>query len=174
MQNKKWKKIIYNHQEIVAACKKLAEKLNHQFKDAKLVTVIGILKGAIPFMAELIKHLNFDLRLDFITATSYKDNKSSNELKIIMDLSHSIVGHEVIIVEDICDSGLTLSKLDAYLQSKKPKSITSVVLINKPSKRTIDYQPDYFGLVVKDYFVVGFGFDDDGYLRNLPFIAEAA
>lgn len=172
VQAKKWKKILYNHEQIVAATKKIATDLNAKYKNAKEVTLIGVLKGAVPFMAELIKHLTFDMRLDFITATSYKDNRPTGELKIVMDLSHSVVGHDIIIVEDICDSGVTLSRLTKYIESKNPKSIASVVLVNKPSKRKVAYEPTWYGLKVEDVFIVGFGFDDNGYLRNLPFIAE--
>jgi len=167
--------VIYSHKEIIEKCKILGAKISNDFRDAKLVTMVGLLKGAMPFMAELIKHIDIEVRIDFITATSYTNgNQKSDELKMVMDLSHSVKDHDVIIVEDICESGLTLTKIVEHLGHKNPNSISTCVLVDKTTGREHPFDVDYYGFKNSEAFLVGFGFDDDGYLRNLPFIAEVA
>lgn len=169
----KYGRIAFTHKQIVETSKELGAIITEKYKDSSNLVIVGLLKSAICFMAELMKHIKLDFQIDFITATSYEGSKSTGELKIIMDLSLSIKNKNVILVEDICETGITLSTVYKHLKQKQPKSITSVVLLDKPSGRKVFFQPDFKGFDAPPFFVVGFGFDNgNGYLRNLPFIAE--
>lgn len=148
----------------------LASQIEHDYKDKDFV-MIGLLKGSIVFMSDLMKCINLKFSIDFMTVSSYgSGTESSGDVKIVNDLTSSIEGKEVLIVEDIIDSGNTLNFVYNYLISKGAKSVRVVTLCNKPSRREVDFTPDYVGITVPDEFIVGYGMDYDEKYRNLPYI----
>ena len=139
--------------------------------EGKNPLVICVLKGAFIFMADLVKQIRVPLEIDFMAVSSYgQSTKSSGVVKIIKDLDVPVEGRHILIVEDIIDSGLTLSYLIDVLERRNAKTISVVALFNKPARRTVELEPDYTGYVLPDEFVVGYGLDYAEKYRNLPFI----
>jgi hypoxanthine phosphoribosyltransferase len=135
--------------------------------------LIGVLKGATIFHADLIRAIGVGVSVDFIAVASYGSGiKTSGEVRILKDLDESVEGKDVLLVEDILDTGLTLHYLLENLQSRNPRSLRVVTLLSKPSRRQIDVHADYVGFEVPDKFVVGYGLDFDQRYRNLPYICE--
>ncbi|MDO4518661.1 MAG: hypoxanthine phosphoribosyltransferase [Bacillota bacterium] len=135
------------------------------------VVVVGILRGAVLWMADVIKNINLDMTIDFMAVSSYgAATKTSGIVKINKDLDTDIEGKNVIIVEDIVDSGVTLNYLKGYFESRGAKAIKICTLLNKPEGRRVDIDVDYVGFVVDDRFIVGYGLDFDQKYRNLPYI----
>lgn len=163
-------KVLITENEIKKLVQKLASQLNSDYQNKKPL-VVGILKGSIVFMSDLIRQLNFDLEIDFVTVSSYQGTQSSGKIKLVKDLNTKIRGKDVLIVEDIVDTGLTLKYLVKTLKSRKPKSVKVVTLLDKPSRRKTNFEADYVGETIEDYFVVGYGLDCDEKFRQLPYIA---
>lgn len=162
--------VLISEEEIQAKIKELGEKLSAEY-EGRDPLVICVLKGAFIFMADLVKNITVPMELDFMAVSSYgASTKSSGVVKIIKDLDESVEGRDVLIVEDIIDSGLTLSYLIDLLENRKAKSIAVVTLFDKPARRTVDLQADYTGFVLPDAFVVGYGLDYAEHYRNLPYI----
>lgn len=159
-------KLLIKHDEIVEMSKKMGEQLTAKFNGRNPI-VVCVLKGATPFFSELIKHMDMMIDVDFLQVSSYLGTQSTGVLKFKKDLEMDINGRDVIIVEDIVDTGLTLSKLKEELLSRQPSSLTFVSLLDKPSKRTVDFKPDMVGKTIDDLFVIGFGLDLDEKYRNL-------
>ena len=163
-------KVLVSEEEIQAKIVELGNQLTIDYKD-KFPLAIGVLKGAMPFMADLLKRVDAHLEMDFMDVSSYGNSTvSSGEVKILKDLNTSIEGRDVIIVEDIIDSGLTLSYLVNLFKSRKANSIKIVTLLDKPSGRKVDVSADLVGFEVPDGFVVGYGLDYAEKYRNLPYI----
>lgn len=163
-------KILISEEEIQLKVKELGATLTSDY-DGKFPLAIGVLKGALPFMADLIKHIDTYLELDFMDVSSYgKSTVSSGEVKIIKDLDTSVEGRDILIMEDIIDSGLTLSYLVELFRYRKANSIKIVTLLDKPSGRKAEIKADYVGFEVPDAFVVGYGLDFAERYRNLPYI----
>jgi hypoxanthine phosphoribosyltransferase len=133
--------------------------------------LVGVLQGAFLFMADLIRATPIDLTTDFIGVASYAGGKPSGQVRIVSDLSVSIEDRTVVIVEDIVDTGLTLTYLKRTLEARHPRSLHVCVLIDKVERRTVDVAVDYVGFTIPNVFVVGYGFDYDGLYRNLPYVA---
>ncbi|MBR3296762.1 MAG: hypoxanthine phosphoribosyltransferase [Firmicutes bacterium] len=134
--------------------------------------LIGILKGSVPFMADLMRRIDLPLEMDFMSVSSYGSaTKSSGVVQIIKDLDSDIKGKDVLIVEDVIDTGLTLAYLKEYLQSRGPASVKLITMLDKPSGRKVDIKSDYVGFEVPDKFIVGYGLDVDQKFRNLPYIS---
>jgi hypoxanthine phosphoribosyltransferase len=133
--------------------------------------VVGVLQGAFLFMADLVRATSIDLTTDFIGVASYASAQSSGHVRILSDLSISIEGRDVVIVEDIVDTGLTLTYLKRMLEARHPKSLRVCVLVDKIERRKVDVGIDYVGFTIPNVFVVGYGFDFDGLYRNLPHVA---
>lgn len=156
--------------EIEEKTRAFGAMLSEEYEE-KFPLVIGVLKGAMPFMADLIKRMDIHLEIDFMDVSSYGNSTvSSGEVKIIKDLDTSVEGRDILIVEDIIDSGLTLSYLVELLRYRKAKSIKIVTLLDKPTGRKVDLTPDWVGFTVPDAFVVGYGLDYAERYRNLPCI----
>lgn len=135
--------------------------------------VIGVLNGCMLFYSDLVRHIDLPITCDFLGLSSYgADTKSSGVVKFTKDLSHSIAGKDILIVEDIVDTGLTLSYLQKNLRTRAPNSIRICSLLSKPSRRKVEVQIDYLGFTIEDHFVVGYGLDLDGIYRNLPYIGR--
>lgn len=163
-------KVLITEEEIQKRIKELADQLTNEYKD-RFPLAIGVLKGAILFMGDLVKHVDTYLEMDFMDVSSYgKSTVSSGEVKILKDLDTSVEGRDILIIEDIIDSGLTLSYLVELFRYRKAKSIKIVTLLDKPTGRKADIQADYVGFNVPDAFVVGYGLDFAEKYRNLPYI----
>lgn len=164
------KKILYTNDEIVEQAKRLGQQLTTDYA-GKNPLLVGVLKGAVPFMAELIKHIDTHVELDFMVVSSYHGGvTSSGEVKIIKDVDTNVEGRHVIFVEDIIDTGRTLKYLRDLFEYRKAESIKIVTLVDKPEARVIDIQADYVGCETPNEFLVGFGLDYDEKYRNLPYI----
>ena len=133
--------------------------------------LVGVLQGAFLFMADLVRATPIDLTTDFIGVSSYGGSRSSGQVRILSDLSLPIEGRDVVIVEDIVDTGLTLTYLKRTLDARHPRSLRVCVLVDKIERRKVDVAVDYVGFTIPNVFVVGYGFDHDGLYRNLPYVA---
>lgn len=140
-------------------------------KDYEEVYVIGLLNGAFMFVSDLSRHIQKNVFVDFMKVSSYVGDKSSN-LNVLCDISLDIKDKDVVLVDDILDTGKTLSKVKELILSKHPKSLKICVLLDKPSRREVDVKADYIGFEIEDKFVVGYGLDYNGFGRNLGFIAQ--
>lgn len=150
----------------------LAEELNKYYGDREVI-VIGILKGCFVFMADLVKRLTCDARVYFMEISSYKlGTVSSGKITIKKDLDVDIEGKDVLIAEDIIDSGNTLSQLTELLKKRNPKSIKVCALLSKPARREVEFEADYTGFEIEDKFIIGYGLDCGERFRQLPYIAE--
>lgn len=159
-------RLLITHEEIVDICKKLGAEITEEYKK-KTPLVVCVLKGACPFHSELIKHIDLDLEVDYIQVSSYSGTESTGVINFKKDFEFDIAGRDILIVEDIVDSGLTLSKLKLELNKRNPSSLKFISLLDKPSKRKVEFKPDYVGKTIEDLFVVGFGLDLDEKYRNL-------
>lgn len=170
MLQKDIEKVLISEEELQNKIQELGESLTAEYQD-KFPLLIGVLKGAMPFMADLMKRIDSYVEIDFMDVTSYGNaTVSSGEVKIVKDLNTSVEGRDIIIIEDIIDSGLTLSYLVDLFKYRKAKSIKIVTLLDKPSGRKVDLKADYVGFEVPDAFVVGYGLDYAEKYRNLPYI----
>jgi hypoxanthine phosphoribosyltransferase len=160
-------RILFTSDEIKATVKRLAAAIKKDYHDRQPI-LIGVLKGSFMFMADLVRLLDFPLEIDFIRLSSYgKGRESSGKIKVVQGLRSKIKGRDVLVIEDIVDTGLTISFLLDYLQEKKPASLKLCALTDKPSRRQIPVTVDYLGFTVPDKFLVGYGLDWDEEFRNL-------
>ena len=164
------KEILLTEEQIQNKIRQLADKIYQEYRDKKPV-FIGVLKGCFVFMADLMRNVDLPCEIEFMAVSSYgKGTTTSGAVQINMDLKRDIEGRDVIIVEDILDSGVTLNYLKGYLENRKPASIKIVTLFDKPSRRKAPIYSDYFGYEVPDAFIVGYGLDYAEKYRNLPYI----
>ena len=156
--------------ELAEGIKRVADEINRDY-EGKSIHLICIIKGGVFFMTELSKYLKMDVTMDFMAVSSYgSDTVSSGIVKIIKDLDEPIEGRDVLIVEDIIDTGYTMEYLMELLRDRKPASLKLCAMLDKPSRRVTDIKPDYLGFTIEDKFVVGFGLDYDQKYRNLNYI----
>ncbi len=164
------KKILVNEEEIEKRSSELAKEIDAYYKERGSVPmVIGLLKGSVPFMMSLVMKMEVDLEIDFMDVSSY-DGTNSTEVKVNKDIESSMAGKDVLIVEDIVDTGKTLDKVVDMFKAKGAKDIKIVTLLDKPSRREKDIEADYVGFEVPDEFVIGYGLDYNQKYRNLPYI----
>jgi hypoxanthine phosphoribosyltransferase len=162
--------VLFSRQQIASTIEKLAAEITQDYLN-KNPLLIGILKGSFIFMADLVRELDFPLEIDFVKLSSYgKGRSTAGELKMGHGLHSSIKGRDVLVVEDIADTGQSLSFLMDYLSKKKPASLKLCVLTDKPSRRQVQIKIDYIGFTVPNKFIVGYGMDWDEKFRNLPYI----
>ena len=165
------KKILISEEQIRQRCIELGEQLDHDYADSQgEVLFVGILKGSVPFMAELMKRVTMDIQIDFMAVSSYTGTESLGDIKIIKDLEQSIQGRDLVLVEDIVDTGVTIQALKTLLYNKGAHDVKVVALLDKPSRRQVDVKADYIGFEVENEFVVGFGLDYNQKYRNLPYV----
>ncbi len=163
-------KVLISEEDVMKRVREIGEKISEEYAGKEL-HVICILKGGVFFTCELVKHITVPVTHDFMAVSSYGDaTVSSGRIKIIKDLDDSIEGKDVLIVEDIIDSGRTLHHLLQLLRARNPKSIKLCTLLDKPDRREIEVPIDYVGFAVPDLFVVGYGLDYAQHYRNLPYI----
>ncbi len=156
-----------------AKLEKRIEEMGKQIQkdyEGKEIVFVGILKGSVMFMSELAKNIKSSVELDFMDVSSYKGTESTKKVNINKDIRNSIEGKDVIIVEDIIDTGRTLTYVLEYLKQKNPNSIKIATMLSKPSRRVMELNVDYIGFAIEDKFVVGYGLDYNEKYRNLPYI----
>ncbi|UWG98278.1 hypoxanthine phosphoribosyltransferase [Dehalobacter sp. DCM] len=163
-------KVLVNEEQIKKRVAELGEQITHDYADKNLL-IIGIFKGAVPFLADLIRQIRIPIRYDFMAVSSYgSSTNSSGAVRILKDLDRSIEDCHVLIVEDIVDTGLTLQYLKENLLGRQPLSLKIVTFLDKPERRKVDIHPDYNGFVIPNEFAVGYGLDYNELYRNLPYI----
>lgn len=162
--------VLISEEQLKEKVKELGEQITRDYK-GKEILLIGVLKGAVVFMADLMRNIDLPLQIDFMVVSSYgAGTKSSGNVKIIKDTDVSVTGKDIIIAEDILDTGITLNNLIKLLSNRGANSIKICTILNKPSRRKVDLKPDYVGFDIPDEFVVGYGLDYDQKYRHLPFV----
>ena len=158
---------------IAARIEDLAKEIRREFKDTEKLVVVGLLRGSFVFIADLVRELDLPVEVDFLEASSYGDAmESSREVRILKDLRGQIEGRDVLVVEDIVDTGHTLNHVSAFLRNRKPSRMKTIALLDKPSRREVALKADWTGFEIPDEFVVGYGIDYAQRDRNLPFIGK--
>lgn len=169
---RKIKRIVITKDEIDEAIKKAGKQISDSY-DGRPILLVSVLKGAFVFMSDLCRAVTVPCEIGFMCAKSYYNNTvSSGVVNITMDLEQDISNYHVIIVEDIIDTGRTLKDIYNLLESRNPLSLKVITLLDKPSRRLVDFEPDMALFTIPDYFVIGYGLDCGEYYRNLPYIAE--
>ncbi len=164
------KKVLISEETLKQTVKELGAKITEDYQGKNLL-VISVLKGAAVFMADIVREIKIPLQLDFMVVSSYgKGTSTTGSVKIIKDLDIDVKGYDILIVEDILDSGVTLSNLIKVLESRNPNSVKICTLLSKPSRRKVEVPVAYEGFEVPDEFVVGYGLDYAEHYRNLPFV----
>jgi hypoxanthine phosphoribosyltransferase len=159
-------------EQIQTRVREMASEIEAAYPEGELIHLVGVLKGGFVFMADLVRAMSVRVTLDFIAVSSYgKNTRSSGEVRLLKDLDSGLEGRHVVIVEDIVDTGLTLTYLQDILRARAPRSLRTVCLLSKPSKRLIDVAVEHTGFTIDDHFVVGYGLDYSEKYRNLPYIA---
>lgn len=166
------KRVLISEQEIQSAVQRLGREIQEYYQESSTeLIVVGLLRGSFIFQADLVREISLDLRTDFMTVSSYgSGTESSGDVKIVMDLGESIEGRDVLLVEDIVDTGNTLSRVISLLEGRLPASLRVCSLLNKPSRRVVEVPVDFCGFEIEDEFVVGYGLDLDQKFRNLPYV----
>ncbi len=164
------KEILLSEKEIQELVARLGRRISEDYMDKNLL-MVSILKGSVVFMADLMRAITIPCRIDFMSVSSYGSGaKTSGVVKIIKDLDLQLEGYDLLLVEDILDSGMTLSYILELLEARNPKSVKICAFLDKPERRVADLQADYVGAEVPDEFVVGYGLDYAERYRNLPFL----
>ena len=156
--------------QIRARVAEMGGQIRKDYGDDASIHLVAVLKGAFIFLADLVRAIPGEVSLDFMAAASYAGTTSSGEVRLTKDLDRAIEGRHVIVVEDIVDTGLTLSYLHEILHARGPKSLKTACLLSKPSRRKVDVPVEYIGFTIEDRFVVGYGLDYDERYRQLPYI----
>lgn len=162
-------RILITEEQIARRIKSLAREIERDCRGKELA-VVSLLNGTVVFLADLVRHLNLPLRLDFIGVSSYGAGTESGELVFTKELRMDVCGRDVLLVDDILDTGKTLSKVIPKLEALKPRRIRTCVLLDKPARRVHDIEADYVGFQIPDFFVIGYGLDFAERYRNLPFV----
>ena len=164
--------VLLDAETIQTRVRELAVEIESDYPDGEDIHLVGVLKGAFVFMADLVRAMTPRVSLDFIAVSSYvKSTKSSGEVRLLKDLDFGLQGRHVIIVEDIVDTGLTLTYLQDILRARSPKTLRTACLLSKPSRRQVEVAVEYIGFTIEDRFVVGYGLDYAERYRNLSHIA---
>lgn len=165
--------IILTEDQIRFRVAELGEVITKKFEPYRRLVVVGVLKGSVIFMVDLLRRISIPCTFDFVQTSSYgTETTSVGDVQLIKDITMSLEGERVLLVDDILDTGYTLSYLIKHLKSKKPKSVHTCVLLDKPSRRKVDVKPDWVGFTVPDAFVVGYGLDYAELYRDLPHVTS--
>lgn len=168
--HKDMESVLFSEKEIENIVNILANQIEKDYNNKDFI-MVGLLKGSVAFMADLMKKINLDFSIDFMVVSSYGGGtQSTGRVNVLKDISQSVEGKEILIVEDIIDSGNTLNFIKKYLTVKGAKSIKLCTLFDKPDRRTADITVDYVGMKIPDVFIVGYGLDYDEKYRNLPYV----
>jgi hypoxanthine phosphoribosyltransferase len=161
--------VLISEDQLKARVAEMARQIRAAFPDN--VHIIAVLKGAFMFMSDLVRHMEGSVSMDFMAVSSYaKGTTSSGEVRLVKDLDTALDGKDVLIVEDIVDTGLTLTYLQEILRARNPRTLRTACLLSKPSRRKVDVTVEYVGFTIEDHFVVGYGLDYAEQYRNLPYI----
>ena len=171
LYNKRIKNVLITEQEIRAAIKKAGKAISESY-DGRPILLVSILKGAFVFLADLCREITVPSEIGFMIAKSYQSTNSTGVVKITMDLEQDVSRYHVIIIEDIVDTGRTLKDIVELLKARNPLSLRVVTLLDKPSRRKVEFEADMSLFTIPDLFVIGYGLDCDEYYRTLPYIAE--
>lgn len=164
-------KVLVTQEEIVNRSKELGKQITSDYKKVnEIPLVVGLLKGSVPFMAEIIKHIDLDIQFDFMDVSSYEGTESIGDIRILKDLDVSVKGLSILLVEDIVDTGRTLKEVTRMLLNKGAKEVKIVSLLDKPGRRVVDIEADYVGFTIPNEFVIGFGLDYNQKYRNLSYV----
>lgn len=170
MDMNKKQKILFSSDDINNRVKELGEQISKDYEGKKLV-VVSLLRGSFIFAADLVRQIQVPTQIEFITTASYGHNEeSSGQVNIVTDIKDDIEGKDVLVVDDIMDTGLTMEKILEHLKKKNPSSIKSCVMLDKPERRKTEIAPDYVGFTIPDLFIVGYGLNYGDYYRNIPYI----
>jgi len=158
--------------DIQARVRELAHEIQRDYAEDAQLHLVSVLKGGFIFLGDLIRAMSCQVSIDFMAVSSYgKSTTSSGEVRVLKDLDSGLEGRNVIIVEDIVDTGLTLAYLQEILHARSPKTLKTACLLSKPSRRVVEVKVDYIGFTIEDRFVVGYGLDYDEQYRHLPYLA---
>ena len=170
MKDSDSKSVLITEERLAAKVAEMGAQISKDYQGRKLI-ILGVLKGSVVFMSDLIRSITVPVEMDFMAVSSYGAGvKTSGVVKILKDLDRLIAGYDVLVVEDILDSGMTLSYLTELLRERDPASIRIATLLDKPDRRKVDIKPDYVGFTIPDEFVVGYGLDYAELYRNLPYV----
>lgn len=170
MKDSDIKSVLITEEQLAAKVAEMGAQISKDYQGRKLI-ILGVLKGSVVFMSDLIRSITVPVEMDFMAVSSYGAGvKTSGVVKILKDLDRLIAGYDVLVVEDILDSGMTLSYLTELLRERDPASIRIATLLDKPDRRKVDIKPDYVGFTIPDEFVVDYGLDYAELYRNLPYV----
>ncbi|MGX9461804.1 hypoxanthine phosphoribosyltransferase [Shewanella sp. A14] len=165
--------MMISEQEINKTLDQLAARINEHYAHSERLLMVGLLKGSVVFMADLCRRIKGHVEIDFMSVSSYGNSmNSSRDVKVLKDVQSDIAGRDVLIVEDLIDSGNTLNKVREMLLLRDPKSLTLCTLLDKPERREVEVPVDFIGITIPDEFIVGYGIDYAEQYRNLPYIAK--
>ena len=159
--------ILICKEEIRKRVRELAEEISRDYKGCERPLMVGILNGAFIFMADLVREMKIPVEIEFMRVKSYSGSNTTGKVEVLMDVNN-VRGRKVVVVEDIVDTGITLSSIVRRIREKGAESVKMCALLDKPSRRVVDVKPDYVGFTIPDYFVVGYGLDYNGRYRELP------
>ena len=169
IETKKWE-VLCSEEQIASRLKELGSEISKDYEGKKLL-VVSLLKGSFIFCADLVRNITVPVKIEFMTTSSYgHGEKSSGNVKVVSDVNSDLAGYDVLIVDDITDTALTMSHVIKHLKAKNPNSVKSCVLLDKPSRRKVELVPDYCGFEIEDKFVVGYGLNYGDYYRNIPYV----
>ncbi len=164
------KEVYITAAQITKRCEELGKQITEEYTGKEAPLLVALLKGSVPFLSELIKYIELDIEFDFMDVSSYSGTESTGEIKILKDLDRSVKGANIILVEDIVDTGRTLKTVKELLYTKGAADVKIVTLLDKPDRRVVEIVPEYKGFTIPNEFVVGFGLDFNQKYRNLPYI----
>lgn len=163
--------VLFTEDEIAERCYEMAKEIEKDYiEKGSIPLVVGLLKGSVPFMSELIKYFSQPIEIDFMSVSSYEGTESLGQVKIDKDLDLFSKGKEVLIIEDIVDTGRTVSEVKKFLEDRGAREVKIAALLDKPDRRKVDIEADYTGFTIPNEFVVGYGLDYNQLYRNLPYI----
>jgi hypoxanthine phosphoribosyltransferase len=169
IEKKVWE-VLCSEEEIKSRIKEMGKQISEDYKEKNLL-MISLLRGSFIFAADLVREITIPCKVDFMTTSSYgHSEETTGEVQVVAGVSTDMVGYDVLIVDDIVDSGTTMSFVKDYIQSKGAKSVKTCSLLDKPSRRKVDVDPDYTGFMIEDKFVVGYGLNYGDYYRNIPYV----
>lgn len=169
IEKKEWE-VLCSEKEIKDRLGILGNTISQDYKNKKLY-VVSLLKGSFIFTADLVRNLDIPVKVNFMTTSSYgHGQESSGKVNIVTDVQEDLTGYDVLVTDDIADSGLTMKSVMEHLKTKNPNSVKCCVLLDKPNRRKVDLTPDYIGFTIPDKFVVGYGLNFGDYYRNIPYV----
>lgn len=169
IEKKKWE-VLCSQEQIEQRVKELGEQISKDYKDKKLF-IVSLLRGSFIFAADVVRKITIPVKIGFMTTSSYgHGEESSGSVKVVSDLNDNLEGFDILVIDDITDSGITMDFVINHLKNKNPNSVKSCVLLDKPSRRRVQLEADYVGFTIEDKFVVGYGLNYGDYYRNIPYL----